>query len=112
VPVNAYVSLAVAIVAEVIATSSLKAAEGFTRLVPSAIVVIGYGLSFYCLSLTLRTMPIGIAYGIWSGVGIVLVSGAGWLLFGQRLDLAALIGLGLIIAGVLVVNLFSASTGH
>lgn len=107
-----YLYLLVAIVAEVIATSALKASDGFTRLMPSLIVVVGYGVAFFCLSLVLRTMPVGIAYAIWSGVGIVLVAGIGVVAFGQKLDLAAIIGLGLIIAGVLVVNLLSKSVSH
>lgn len=107
-----YLYLFIAIVAEVIATSALKAAEGFTRLVPSLVVVAGYAIAFYCLSLVLRTMPVGIAYAIWSGVGIVLVAAIGTVAFGQKLDLAAIVGLGLIIAGVLVVNLLSKSVSH
>lgn len=101
-----------AIVCEVVATSALKASEGFTRLWPSVIVVVGYGLAFYFLSLTLRTMPVGIAYAIWSGLGIVLISAVGWLLFRQALDLPALLGIGLILTGVLVINLFSRTAGH
>lgn len=107
-----YVYLLIAIVAEVIATSALKSAEGFTKLGPSVIVVIGYAIAFFCLSLTLRTLPVGIAYAIWSGVGIVLVTGFAWIYYGQKLDLAALIGLGLIIAGVVVINLMSKSVAH
>lgn len=107
-----YFYLLVAIVAEVIATSALKQAEGFTKLGPSAIVVVGYCIAFFCLSLTLRTLPVGIAYAIWSGVGIVLVTGFAWVWYGQKLDLAALVGLGLIIAGVLVINLMSKSVAH
>ena len=107
-----YLYLFVAIVAEVIATSALKSAEGFTKLGPSAIVVVGYCLAFFCLSLTLRTLPVGIAYAIWSGVGIVLVTGFAWVWYGQKLDLPALVGLGLIIAGVLVINLMSKSVAH
>ncbi|QDL54492.1 DMT family transporter [Rhodoferax aquaticus] len=99
--------LAAAIVFEVIATSALKATEGFTRLWPSSMVVVGYGLAFYFLSLTLRQTPIGVAYAIWSGVGVVLVSIAGWVLYQQRLDAAAVIGIAFIITGVLVLNLFS-----
>ena len=104
--------LAIAIVAEVIGTSALKASDGFTKLYPSLIVIVGYGVSFYCLSLTLRTIPIGIAYAIWSGVGIVLISLIGWLAFNQNLDLPALLGISLIAAGVAVLNLFSKSAGH
>ena len=107
-----YVYLFVAIVAEVVATSALKSAEGFTRLVPSAIVAVGYVTAFYCLSLTLRDIPVGISYAIWSGVGIVLVTGFAWVYYRQALDLPALIGLGLIVAGVLVINLFSKSVAH
>jgi small multidrug resistance pump len=109
---HSYVTLGIAIIAEVIATSALKASEGFSRLLPSAVVVVGYGIAFYFLSLTLRTMPVGIAYALWSGVGIVLISAIGWLLFAQKLDLPAIIGLALIIAGVLVVNLLSKTVGH
>lgn len=104
-----YLTLLIAILAETAATSALKASSGFTRVGPSIIVVIGYGISFYCLSLTLRTMPVGIAYAIWSGIGIVLISVLAWILFDQVPDLAALIGMALILCGVLVVNLFSRS---
>ncbi|HQS09005.1 MULTISPECIES: SMR family transporter [Roseixanthobacter] len=107
-----YVLLLIAITAEVIATSALKAAEGFSKPVPSVIVVIGYAVAFYCLSLTLKVLPVGIAYAIWSGVGIVLVAAIGLVVYGQKLDLPAVIGLGLIIAGVLVVNLLSKSVPH
>ena len=107
-----YLYLAVAIVAEVIGTSALKASAGFTRLGPVLVVIAGYGVAFVCLSLTLKVLPTGIAYAIWSGVGIVLISAVGWVWFGQRLDAAALAGLGLIIAGVLVVNLLSDSVPH
>ncbi len=104
--------LFVAIFAEVIATSSLKASAGFSRLGPSLLAVAGYGVAFYCLSLTLRTIPVGVAYAIWSGVGIVLVTLIAWLVFGQKLDLPAVAGMALIIAGVVVLNLFSKSTVH
>lgn len=107
-----YLWLSIAIVAEVIATSALKASESFTRLWPSLVVVVGYAVAFLCLSLTLRTIPVGIAYAIWSGVGIVLVAAIGWVFYRQVLDLPAIIGLALIIAGVLVVNLFSKTVGH
>ena len=99
--------LGAAIMAEVVATSSLKSSEGFTRLYPSLAVVIGYGIAFYFLSLTLKTIPVGIAYAIWSGLGIVLISLIGWLLFGQKLDPASVLGMTLIVAGVLVINVFS-----
>lgn len=104
--------LVVAIVCEVIATSFLRASAGFTQLVPSLVVVAGYGVAFYFLSLTLQTVPVGIAYAIWSGLGIVLVSIIAFVAFGQSLDLPALIGISLILAGVLVINLFSQSSAH
>jgi small multidrug resistance pump len=104
--------LVLAIACEVVATSALKATEGFTRWQPSALVVAGYGLAFFFLSLTLRSIPVGIAYAIWAGAGVVLVSIAGWFLYQQALDLAALLGIGLIIAGVLVINLFSKVVVH
>jgi small multidrug resistance pump len=107
-----YLLLGIAIVAEVIATSAMKASEGFTRFWPSVLVVIGYGIAFYFLSLTLKTIPLGIAYAIWSGVGIVLISAAGVVLYKQTLDLPAVIGLLLIIAGVLIVNIFSKTSAH
>lgn len=102
-----YLYLTVAILAEVTATTALKAADGFTRLAPSIVVVVGYGLAFYFLSLTLRTMAVGVVYAIWSGVGIVLISIVGALLYRQHLDVPAMIGIGLIVAGVLVLNLAS-----
>ena len=109
---TAYAWLGLAIVAEVIATSALKASDGFSRLWPSVVTVVGYGIAFYALSLTLRTMPTGIAYAIWSGVGIVLISAVGWLWFRQALDLPAVIGMGLIVTGVVVLNVFSKSVAH
>lgn len=107
-----YVFLAIAIVAEVIATSALKASQGFTQLLPSILVVVGYGVAFFCLSMTLRTIPVGIAYAIWSGAGIVLVSLVGFALYGQKLDVWAIVGIGLIITGVMVINLLSKSAAH
>lgn len=107
-----YVYLGIAIVCEVIATTFMKQSEGFTRLWPSVVTVLGYVIAFYCLSLTLRTIPTGIAYAIWSGVGIVLISAMAWALHGQKLDLPAVLGMGLIIAGVLVINVFSRSVAH
>jgi len=99
--------LFIAIVTEVIATSALKSCDSFTKLVPSIIVVVGYGLSFYFFSLTLKTIPVGIAYAIWSGIGIVLISIIGWTYYHQKLDLPAVAGIVLIIAGVAVINLLS-----
>jgi len=104
--------LSIAIVAEVIATSALKAADGFTRLGPSLVVIAGYGIAFYFLSLALRGIPVGVAYAVWSGVGIVLISVIGWLAFGQTLDAAAVFGIGLIMAGVIVLNVFSRTSVH
>jgi len=99
--------LGVAIVAEVIATSALKASDGFSRLLPSLVVVGGYAIAFSALSFSLKTIPVGIAYAIWSGVGVVLISLVAWLLMGQQLDRAALGGMALIVMGVVVINLFS-----
>jgi small multidrug resistance pump len=107
-----YLYLAVAILSEVVATSLLKASGEFTRLWPSIGVVLGYGTAFYFMTLTLRVIPVGIAYAIWSGVGIVLVTAAAWVFYGQKLDAPALAGSGLIVAGVLVINLFSKSAAH
>jgi len=107
-----YAYLAVAIIAEVIATTALRAAQGFTVLVPSLISVAGYVVAFYFLSLTLKTMPVGVAYALWSGIGIVIVSLASWLIYKQVLDMPAIVGMGLIITGVIVINLFSKSTVH
>jgi small multidrug resistance pump len=107
-----WVYLLLAIAAEVVATSALKASESFTRIGPSVIVVLGYGAAFYLLSLTFRTLPVGIVYAIWSGVGIVLISLVGWIAFRQNLDAPAVIGIALIIAGVAVINLLSKSLPH
>ena len=107
-----YLYLAIAIVAEVIATSSLKSCESFTRLWPSVVVLVGYAFAFYFLSLTLRSMSVGIVYAIWSGAGIILVSIIAWILFGQKLDVPAILGIALIIAGVAVINLFSKSVAN
>ena len=104
-----YAWLAIAIVAEVIGTSALRAADGFTRLGPSVLVVAGYGVAFYCLSLTLRTMPVGIIYAVWSGAGIVLITLVAMLLYRQVPDVPAVIGLGLIIAGVVLVRIDEAA---
>ena len=107
-----YIYLTIAIIAEVIATSALKASEEFTRLGPSVIVVLGYSVAFYMLSLCLKEIPVGIAYAIWSGLGVVLITLIAWGLYGQKLDPPALIGLGLIIAGVATIQLFSSATAH
>lgn len=102
-----YLYLALAIVAEVIGTSALKATAGFTRAGPSVLVVVAYGAAFYCLSLALKTIPVGIAYAIWSGVGTALIALIGWWVLGQRLDAPAWVGIGLIVAGVVVIQLSS-----
>lgn len=104
---NTWTLLVVAIFAEVVGTSALKASEGFTRLWPSIIVVAGYGAAFYFLSRTLNDLPVGIAYAVWSGMGVALITLIGWLVFKQALDLPALIGILLIVAGVVVLNVFS-----
>jgi small multidrug resistance pump len=104
--------LLIAVVSEVVGTSALKASQGFTRLTPSLLVIGGYASAFYFFSLTLKSIPIGIAYAIWSGVGIVLVSIAGLVLYRQALDLAAVLGIALIVAGVLLLCLFSKSSVH
>ncbi|SEP32577.1 SMR family transporter [Nitrosovibrio sp. Nv6] len=109
---NQWLFLSIAIVSEVVATSALKSSNGFTQLWPSLVVVAGYAAAFFFLSLTLRTIPVGIAYAIWSGVGIVLVTLIAWLVFGQALDVPAIAGLALIIAGVVVLNVFSRSAAH
>lgn len=107
-----WVYLIVAIVAEVIGTTALKAADGFTKPIPSVIVVLAYATAFYFLSLTLKTMPVGLIYAIWSGVGVVLICLVAWLLFGQTLDLPAMIGIGMIVGGVVVINMFSSASPH
>jgi len=109
---NAWLTLTLAILAEVIGTSALKASEGFSRLLPSVVVVAGYGIAFYFLSLTLKHIPVGIAYAVWSGAGTVLITVIGVLAFRQKIDLAGMIGIALIIAGVLVLNLLSKSGAH
>jgi small multidrug resistance pump len=108
---SSQLALLIAILSEVAATSALKASDGFKNLLPSVVVVVGYGSAFYFLSLALRTMPMGVAYAIWSGIGIVLISLAGFVLYGQKLDLAALAGIALIIAGVFVLQVLSGTTG-
>lgn len=109
---NQWLFLSVAIVSEVVATSALKASNGFTQLWPSLVVIAGYAIAFFFLSLTLRTMPVGVAYAIWSGVGILLVTLIAWVVFKQSLDIPAIIGLILIVAGVVVLQVFSKSSAH
>lgn len=107
-----YLMLAIAIVSEVVATTAMKQSEGFTRLPWSVATVIGYAVAFYFLSLTLKTIPTGVAYAIWSGVGIVLISSIAWIFQGQKLDMPAVIGMGLIVSGVVVMNVFSKVAAH
>ncbi|WZV76840.1 multidrug efflux SMR transporter [Burkholderia pseudomallei] len=107
-----YAWLAIAIVAEVVGTPALRAAEGFTRLWPTLAVALGYGTAFYCLSLTLKSMPVGIVYAIWSGAGIVLITLVALVLYRQVPDWPAVVGLALIVAGVVVLNLFSKMQAH
>lgn len=104
--------LGVAIIAEVIATSFLKASEGFTKWVPSLIVAVGYLIAFYFLALSLKQIPIGIAYAVWAGLGVVLIALTSWIFYGQKLDWPAVLGIGLILAGVLIINLFSKTASH
>lgn len=108
----AYIYLAIAIIAEVVATSALKASDEFSRLYPSLVVITGYGLAFYFMTLALRTIPVGVTYAIWSGVGIVMITIAGAYLYEQIPDTPAIIGMGLIISGVLVIHLFSKTIDH
>lgn len=104
---KSWLYLLVAVVAEVIGTSALKASDGLSKLWPTLLMMIAYGIAFFCLSITIRIIPVGIAYAVWSGIGIVLITIIGWLYFGQRLDTSAILGICLIIAGVVVLNLFS-----
>ena len=107
-----YVYLFFAVVAETIGTTALQASQQFTRLGPTIIVVLAYGMAFLLLGLALKYIPVGIAYAIWSGLGIVLIAAIGYLAFGQRLDLPAILGMALILAGILVIHLFSATSTH
>ncbi len=107
-----YLWLLIAILFEVLATTALKETQGFTRLVPSLVTVAGYALAFYFLSLPLRTMPVGVVYAIWCGAGIILVTMIGWIWFRQALDFPALLGMGFIMAGVMIINLFSKTLTH
>jgi len=109
---NNWIILFIAITAEVIATSALKSSEGFTKPVASIVVVVGYVVAFYCLSLTLKTIPVGVAYAIWSGVGIVLITTVAWFVFDQKLDIWGIIGIVLIMSGVLILNLLSKTSSN
>ncbi|MGI1662477.1 DMT family transporter [Palleronia sp. KMU-117] len=107
-----WVYLAIAITAEVIATAALKATDGFTRLGPTVVSLTGYVVAFYFLAIVLRTIPVGIAYAIWAGAGVALVALIGLVVYGQKLDLAAVVGITLIVAGVVVLNTLSDSVRH
>ena len=107
-----YLYLAIAVAFETIGTSAMQASQQFTRLWPSVLVVVGYAISFYFMALTLRFMPVGIVYALWSGLGIILIALIGYAVFGQKLDFPAIAGLGLIIAGIVVIQLFSNATAH
>ncbi len=107
-----YIYLILAVAAETIGTSALQASQQFTRLGPSILVVAGYAVAFWFLSLTLRTLPVGVAYAVWSGLGILFIALIGWIVFGQRLDMPAILGMGLILAGILVIQLFSGTAQH
>ncbi len=109
---KAYLILLLAVVAETIGTSALQASQQFTRLWPSVLVVIGYGFAFYLMGLTLKVMPVGIVYAIWSGLGIVLIAIIGFIVFGQKLDWPAVVGLAMILTGILIIHLFSRTAGH
>ena len=109
---NHWLAIGIAIVAEVTATTALKASNEFTKLWPSLIVVVGYGLAFYFMAISMRVLPVGIMYAIWAGLGIVLISIIGWLVYKQTLDAPAIIGMALIIAGVVIINAFSKSISH
>lgn len=107
-----YLYLGIAIIAEVVATSALKSSQGFTKPLANIVVVVGYCIAFYCLSIVLKTIPIGIAYGIWAGLGIVLIIIVGYFFYQQKLDAAAVIGMTLIVGGVVIINFFSTSLTH
>lgn len=108
----AYLALLIAVVAETIGTTALQASQQFSRFWPSVIVVVAYALSFYLLSITLKSMPVGVVYALWSGLGIVLIACIGFVVFGQRLDLPAVLGLALIITGIVVIQVWSDATPH
>jgi len=109
---NPWLALGIAIVSEVAGTSALKASDGFTRWAPSLVVVVGYASAFYFMSLSLEVIPVAVTYAVWSGVGIALITLVAWLLYGQALDRGALAGIALIVAGVVVLNLFSKTVAH
>lgn len=107
-----YIYLFFAVLAETVGTTALQASQQFTRIGPSVLVVVSYAISFYLLGMTLKYMPVGIVYALWSGLGIVLIALIGLVVFGQKLDLAAMLGLAMIVAGIAIIHLFSTSTSH
>ena len=107
-----YIYLIFAVIAETIGTTALQASQQFTRPLPSVVVVVSYGAAFYLLSLALMQMPVGVVYAIWSGLGILMIAIIGFVVFGQRLDLPAILGMGMIMGGILVIHLFSKTAGH
>ncbi|WP_165669629.1 DMT family transporter [Metapseudomonas otitidis] len=107
-----YIYLAIAIAAEVVATTSMKAVDGFNKPLPLVLVIGGYAIAFWMLTMVVKSIPVGIAYAIWAGLGIVLVSIAALVIYQQKLDLPAVVGMGMIVSGVVVIQLFSNSTGH
>ncbi|MDU8913093.1 SMR family transporter [Aestuariicoccus sp. MJ-SS9] len=107
-----YLTLALAVLAETIGTTALQASQQFTRPLPSIVVVVAYAAAFYLLGNALKFFPVGIAYAIWSGLGIVLIAVIGFAVFGQRLDLPAILGMAMILGGILVINLFSGTATH
>ncbi len=109
---KAYLILLLAVIAETVGTTSLQASQQFSRFWPSVLVVVSYGIAFYLLGLTLKYMPVGIVYAIWSGLGIFLIAIIGFIVFGQRLDWPAVLGLTMILTGILVIHLFSKTAGH
>ena len=109
---KSWILLSAAILTEVVATSALKASDGFSKITPSIVVVVGYVLSFYFLSLALKSIPVGIAYATWAGLGIVLITVIAWVMYGQKLDIGALVGMTFILIGVVIMNLFSNVTPH
>jgi small multidrug resistance pump len=111
-PMNAYYYLAIAICAEVIATVSMKAIKGLSTPLPLLLVIVGYGIAFWMLTLVVRTVPVGVAYAVWAGLGIVMVSVAALFIYGQKLDVPAMLGMALIVLGVVVIQLFSKTAGH
>lgn len=111
-PMTAYYYLAIAICAEVIATVSMKAVKGFSTPLPLLLVIVGYGIAFWMLTLVVRSVPVGVAYAVWAGMGIVMVSVAALFIYGQKLDVPAMLGMALIVLGVVVIQLFSKTAGH